>query len=264
MKLRILPSRFRRGRFIEAALGNLGAAYFHLGDFEKALSSFQQAQQESREIGTTSAQVDWLWDAGSAYSNLGNLQRARECYKQSLKAAKIIDNREEIAAIEADLAFLLFQQGQFDSAKTHSDEAIRTARASGDQAGELDPLFLQALLAEQQANGQDAERMLMQVYGKSEKNPSMRGQIENALANLYAGKKQTRQAELWYRKSILTFEDQRAAIKQEELRLPFFANGDAFYRDYADFLISSQKPEEALQLLDIGRARTLAEGLGLR
>jgi CHAT domain-containing protein/Flp pilus assembly protein TadD len=248
---------------LEAALGNLGAAYFQLGDFEKALSGFQQAEQASREIGTTSAQVDWLWDAGSAYSNLGNLQQARECYEQSLKAAKAIDNREEIAAIEADLAFLLFQQGQFDSAKAHSDEAIRSAHASGDQAGELEPLFLQALLAEKQLNGQDPERMLMQVYGKSEKNPSMRGQIENALANLYAGKKQNRQAELWYRKSILTFEDQRTAIKQEELRLPFFANGDTLYRDYADFLISSQKQEQALELLDVGRAKTLAEGLGL-
>jgi CHAT domain-containing protein/Flp pilus assembly protein TadD len=248
---------------LEAALGNLGAAYFHVGDFEKALSSFQQAEQASREIGTTSAQVDWLWDAGSAYSNLGNLQQARECYEQSLKAAKAIDNREEIAAIEADLAFLLFQQGQFDSAKAHSDEAIRSAHASGDQAGELEPLFLQALLAEKQLNGQDPERMLMQVYGKSEKNPSIRGQIENALANLYAGKKQNRQAELWYRKSILTFEDQRTAIKQEELRLPFFANGDTLYRDYADFLISSQKQEQALELLDVGRAKTLAEGLGL-
>ena len=72
-----------------------------------------------------------------------------------------------------------------------------------------------------------------------------------------------RQAELWYRKSIHTFEDQRSEIKEEELRLPFFANGDTLYRDYADFLISSQKPEEALQLLDVGRARTLAEGLGL-
>ncbi len=72
------------------------------------------------------------------------------------------------------------------------------------------------------------------------------------------------QADLWYRKSIRTFEDQRAAVKDEELRLPFFANGDALYRDYADFLISSQKPEEALQLLDIGRARTLAEGLDWR
>ncbi len=248
---------------LEAALGNLGAAYFQLGDFEKALSSFRQAEQQSREIGTTSAQVDWLWDEGSAYSNLGNLQQAKQCYEQSLKAAKAIDNREEIAAIESDLAFLLFQQEQFDAAKAHSDEAIRTAQQSGDQAGELEPLLLQALLAAQRPNGQDPERMLMAVYAKSEKNPSLRGEIENALANLYAGKNQKKQAELWYRKSILAFEDQRAAIKQEELRLPFFANGDAFYRDYADFLVSSQKQEEALQLLDIGRARTLAEGLGL-
>ncbi len=52
-------------------------------------------------------------------------------------------------------------------------------------------------------------------------------------------------------------------IDDEELRLPFFANGDALYRRYADFLIASRKPEYALQLLDIGRARTLAEGLGL-
>lgn len=82
------------------------------------------------------------------------------------------------------------------------------------------------------------------------------------LANLYAGRHQSALAVLWYRKSIGTFEDRRAAVKDEELRLPFFANGDTVYRDYADFLIASQKQEKALQLLDIGRARTLAEGLG--
>jgi CHAT domain-containing protein/tetratricopeptide (TPR) repeat protein len=248
---------------LEAALGNLGAAYYHTGDFEKALSSFQQAGQESREIGTTSAQVDWLWDAGSAYSRLGDLQQAKTCYEQSLKAAKAIDNREEIEAIEADLAFLLFEQGQFDSAKTYSDEAIRMARSSGDQNGELEPLFLQALLAARQPNGQDGERLLQEVYRKSGESPSMRWRIEDALANYYAGKKQTRQAIVWYRKSINTFEDQRAAVKDETLRLPFFANGDTLYRDYADFLIASEKQEAALELLDIGRARTLQEGLGL-
>jgi CHAT domain-containing protein len=52
-------------------------------------------------------------------------------------------------------------------------------------------------------------------------------------------------------------------VRNEELRLPFLGNGEALYRDYADFLITSQKPEKALQLLDIGRAKTLAEGLGL-
>jgi CHAT domain-containing protein len=247
---------------IEAALGTVGAAYFYLGDFEKALSSFQQAEQESREIGTTSAQVDWLWDAGSSYYKLGNLVDANRCLGQSLKAALAIDDKEEIAGIETDQAYLLFQEGQFDAAKTHSDEAIRVARLSGDKAGELEPLFLQARLATRQANGQDAERMLMEVYGRSVESPSLRGEIENALADFYAGRRRPTQAELWYRRSIRTFDDQRATVKNEELRLPFFANGDALYRDYADFLIARQKQEAALQLLDIGRAKTLAEGLG--
>jgi len=248
---------------LEAALGNIGAAYYHLGDFEKALANFQHAEQEAKEIGTTSAQTDWLWDEGSSYYRLGNLQQAKTCYEQALETAKAIDNREEIVHIDSDLAFLLFSQGKFDAAKTQSDEALHAARLSGDQAAELEPLFLQALLATRQENSQGGERMLMQVYGKSTANPSVRGQIENALANFYAARKQSKQADLWYRKSIRSFEDQRSTVKDEELRLPFFANGDALYRDYANFLITSQKQEQALQLLDIGRARTLAEGLEL-
>ena len=93
--------------------------------------------------------------------------------------------------------------------------------------------------------------------------PPLQGEIDGALADFYAGKQQARKADLWYRKSIRSFEEQRAAVRDEELRLPFFANGDALYRRYADFLIASRKPDDALQLLDIGRARTLAEGLGL-
>jgi len=37
--------------------------------------------------------------------------------------------------------------------------------------------------------------------------------------------------------------------------LPFFANGYALYRRYAEFLIESRKPDYALQLLDVGRAK---------
>jgi CHAT domain-containing protein/tetratricopeptide (TPR) repeat protein len=247
---------------IEAALGDAGTAYFYLGDFEKALSNFQQAEKAAQEIGTTSAQVDWLVDAGSSYDRLGNLQEAKRCYEQSLKAALAIGAPQEIAEIDTRLAFLLYRQGQFDTAKTHSEEAVRAARTSGDKSGELEPMFLEALLASRQANVQDAEQMLMQVYEKSVEDPSLRWDIENALADFYAGRQRPARADLWYRKSIRTFEDQRAAVRDEELRLPFFANGDALYREYADFLIASHEPEKALQLLDIGRARTLAEGLG--
>jgi CHAT domain-containing protein len=246
---------------IEAAVGNMGSAYFYLGDFEKALSNFLQAEQEAKEIGTTSAQVDWLWVAGSAYYNLGNLKKATECYRVSLKGARSINALEEMTAINTQLGYLLYRQGQFDAARTHSEEAIRIARMSADKFGELEPLFVRALLAAQAKEG-DAERMLMHVHEESAENPSLRPQVENALAGFYAGSKKSRQADLWYRKSIRTFEDERAAVKSIELRLPFFANGDTLYRDYADFLIASQKQQQALQLLDIGRAKTLAEALG--
>jgi CHAT domain-containing protein/Tfp pilus assembly protein PilF len=247
---------------LELALGNLGLAYFYLGDFEKALSDFQQAEQEAKEIGTTSAQLVWLMDAGSSYYRLGNLQAAKTCYEQSLRTAMTIDAPGEIADIDTELAFLLYRQGQFDSAKTRSEEAILAARRAGDKSEELEPLYLQALLATRQENGQDPERLLLRVNHESAEKPALQGEIDGALGDFYSGRHQRVQADLWYRKSIRSFEDQRAAVRDEELRLPFFANGDALYRGYADFLIASHEPEKALQLLDIGRARTLAEGLG--
>ena len=247
---------------IQLALGNLGVAYASLGDYEKALSNFQQAQQQAKLIGARRYQVDWLWSAGAAYYRLGDLQSAAGNYEEALKDALAINSPGQVAGIQTQLAFLCYQQGQFDVAKTHSEEAIRAARIAGDKAAELDPAFLQALLATRSAGGQEAERMLLRMHEQSGDIPSLHLAVENALAKYYEGKKQTRQSDLWYRKSIHTFEEQRAAVQEEELRLPFFANGDALYRDYAAFLIASQKQQAALQLLDVGRARTLSEGLG--
>ena len=247
---------------MQTAQENMGTAYFDLGDYEKALSNFQQAEEVATQIGATSSQVDSLWGAGSVYYKLGNLEAASRCYQEALKDALTIHSLYEIAGLHTDLASVLYQEGKFDAARMHSEEAIRAARVSGDKASELAPLFLQALLAARQPNGQGAERMLTQVYGESTGSPSLRSEVENAFANYYVGRKQTTQADLWYRKSIHTFEDQRSTVKDEELRLPFFANGDTLYRDYADFLIASRKQEKALRLLDLGRAKTLAEGLG--
>jgi CHAT domain-containing protein len=248
---------------IEAASGNLGLAYFHLGDFEKALSNFHQAEKQAENIGTTTMQVDWLMDACHSHYMLGNLQEAKACFDRSLKLATGIDAFAETADIQTGLAFLLYRQGQLDSAKAHNQEAIQASRRAGDQSQELETRYLQALLTTRQEDNRDAERLLLQVNHDSSTDPALQADIEGAIADFYAGKQQAKKADLWYRKSIRSFELQRAAVDDEELRLPFFANGDALYRRYADFLIASRRPEDALQLLDIGRARTLAEGLGL-
>ena len=60
--------------------------------------------------------------------------------------------------------FCSIKQGQFDAAKTHSEEAIRAARTLGDKAGELGAI-VPASTARHAARqmGETAERMLMQV-----------------------------------------------------------------------------------------------------
>jgi CHAT domain-containing protein len=248
---------------IATASGNLGLTYYHLGDFEKALSNFQQAESEAKEIGTASLQVDWLMDACHSNYMLGKLQEAKKCFDQALKIAKGIDAPADLADIQTGLAFLLYRQGQLDSAKVHNDEAIQASRRAADKPQELETRYLQALLASRQEDNRNSERLLLQVNHDSAADPALQAEIQSAIADFYAGKQQATKADLWYRKSIHSFEQQRAAVDDEELRLSFFANGDALYRRYADFLIASRKPDYALQLLDVGRARTLAEGLKL-
>jgi CHAT domain-containing protein/Tfp pilus assembly protein PilF len=246
---------------IQQALGNLGVAYFHLGDFDKALDNFNQAAEEARETGTTYPRVGWLWGTASSEYELGRFEEAKLYYEESLKAAIAINAREEIAGINTELAMLFLKEEQFDSAKRYCDEAIREADASVDQSAKLEPLYVKALLAARTPNGQDAERMLLQVHEESVAIPYLRWDIEDGLGTYYSSRHQVTQAERWYRRSIKTFEMQRDAVKGEELKLPFFANGDSLYRDYAVFLISSHRQNEALKLLDLSRARTLEEGL---
>jgi CHAT domain-containing protein/tetratricopeptide (TPR) repeat protein len=246
---------------VEAAHGNMGDAYYHLGDYERALSSFQTAEKEAKNIGTTSAQVEWASEAGSSYYKLGDLKEAKIYFEQALTGAKAINANEEIAGVETQLALLLYQEGQYESAKVYGDEAVRASRLDGDKSAEAEPLFVQALLATRQEEGEVAKQRLLSVYQSAAGSDYLRWQIEETLAEFFDRRHDAKQAERWYRKSIQTFDTQRASVKDEELKLPFFANGDGLYRDYANFLIVSHRPKEALSLLDLGRARTLAEGL---
>jgi CHAT domain-containing protein len=249
---------------LQAGLGNAGWAYYSLGDFEKALASFQQAEVEAKSVGVTDNEILWLQSAGLSLYRLGDFRQAQSCYEDALREAQASRDTVRQATSDNSLGELFLQLDQLDAAKARADEALSAARQIGDKDNELEALLLQGLIAARQSKGDEAERMFVQVYGDPDRTPSLRWETENAFANLYASRHQTEQADVWHRKSIATFETQRASVQDEERRLPFFANGDALYRDYAEFLIETHRSDEALQLLDGARARILKEGLGGR
>jgi len=251
----------RRQRQI--ALGNLGWAYENLGDFDNALANFQAAERQAKEIGMTDSRVRWLQDAGLVEYKLGNFDEARRYDEEALKFALTLpaaDAVDQIVNIQTNLALLLDGQGQTDEARKYSDAAMATARESKDVNVVAYATFLRGRLA-RHAEAPDAERLLMQAWQMTT-DLEIRMDAENALANLHRGLGEARQAELWYRRSIRTFEQNRSSVQNAALRLSSFGYGDAVYRDYAQFLIDAHRPIEALQLLDRSRARTLDEGLG--
>jgi len=260
-----LAKSIQAPRQVQLALGNVGWAYMNLGDFDNALVNFQAAEVQAKDIGMAGSRVAWLQDAGLADYRLGNLQEARQYDEQALAAALKLpaaNEVDDVVNIETNLALLLYGQGQYGEAKTYSDAAVAAAGQSKDDKVVAYAGFIEGLIAARLASGEDAQRLLMQSR-QTTTDPETKMEIESALANFYSGRHQSKPAELWYRRSIQTFERNRASIQNEALRLSAFAYGDAVYRDYAEFLIGVNRPLEALRLLDRSRARTLEEGLGV-
>jgi CHAT domain-containing protein/outer membrane protein assembly factor BamD (BamD/ComL family) len=250
-------------RQLQLALGNLGWSYQNLGDFDRALSNFLNADRQAQESGMTANRVVWLQDAGQAEHRLGNLQEARKYDEQALHYASMLPAGkavDQIANTETNLAQLLYEQAQYDAARKYSDDAARVAQNSKDDNVVAYARFMQGLLASHETGNNEAQSILMSAW-KLVPDPDLHAEIENAIAKLYSGRQQPAQAQLWYRRSIQTFEDKRSTVKDLALRLAAFGYGDKIYRDYADFLIGMNKPIDALQLLDRSRARTLEEGL---
>jgi CHAT domain-containing protein/tetratricopeptide (TPR) repeat protein len=251
-------------RQLQLAMGNMGWAYANLGDFDSALAQFQQAEQLADEIGISRNRALWLQDAGLTEYKLGDLKSARRYEEQALQVFRTLTagaNGDQITNIETNLALLLHQLGQDPAAQRQIDAAAQNSHGSKDNNVLAYVQFVQGLLAQRPGDA-DAEQTLLGARQLAT-DPDLRTDTEAALANLYAGRRLPAKAQLWYQRAIQTFEDKRAAVPDEALRLAAFGNGGAVYWQYAQFLIDSRRPEEALRLLDGSRARTLEEGLRL-
>lgn len=252
-------------RQLQMATGDMGWAYASLGDFERALVQFQQAEHLAQEIRMDRNRALWLQDAGLVEYKLGDLEVARRYEEQALQTFSTEGargSRDQVTNIEANLALLLYEQGQYAAAQGHIEAAALNSRESKDNHVVAYVAFVRGLIAQRIAGNVDAAQTLLAAR-QIAADPDLQTDIEVALANLYAERRLPAQAQRWYQNAVETFEAKRSAEPDESERLAAFGYGATVYRKYADFLIGSQRPDEALRLLDHSRARTLAEGLGL-
>jgi CHAT domain-containing protein/Tfp pilus assembly protein PilF len=247
----------------QAALGNLGWAYYGLGDFERSLSLSLEAEKRAIQVGDAIDQLYWTTNVGYVYASLGDLARAKESYLKALDLATAIKGREGIYNALRALALVSIESAEPREALKYSAEAIAIARADSNRLDELYPLLVKGLVAARLGDGAEAERAFREVEQDQHGNASLKWRAEHALARLYEGEKRLNDADHEYRTALATFEQARSSLQRNDSRLPFSNNAVRIYDDYIHFLVTQGKTEEALRYADYSRARTLSEGLGL-
>jgi CHAT domain-containing protein/Flp pilus assembly protein TadD len=247
----------------QTALGNMGWAYYKLGDTEKALNMFVDAEQQAAKLGDITDQIRWLTDAGYIHMDAGDLGQASRTFTQALQLAMQINSREPIINSLIALAFVSEQTDKLEDAKRYADEAL--AKAQHDQNGR-DIVYPELVLGRLAARSHDvaaAEKDFHAVAGSPDSPVFLKWEAQRSLARLDQDEGKFDTSERGYRAALSTFETARSELRDVDSRLPFLSNATHIYDDYIGLLIERGKIAEALQVADFSRARTLQEGLGL-
>ncbi len=245
------------------AVGNSGWAFYETGDYPRALASFNDAASRAARLGATSDEEFWNNTAGMSEARMGNYAAAREHYSRAMALARLLKTPLEIGQIDQSLASLELHSGQPAAAASYVDEARMLARQLESpfdiQLGDL----LRAQLLALQGNIPQAKSLLLQIETQTRQFPTIQLDAEHTLTKVMEKAGDTHAADSWYRRSITTYREQRSQLQTDDARLPFFANGRELYMDYVAFLIRNRRTDDALAVIDQGRAETLAEGLGV-
>ena len=246
------------------AQGNMGWAYYKIGDSEKALQMFQAAEKAAAEkgVGDVYDRENELTNIGYIYMDSGKFESAAQSFQQALELAESINSKEDSYNALRVLARLALLNGDTDHAGSFADRALGIARESKNHTDELYPRLVQGQILAL-GNTTDAENKIREVETDKSCPVFLKWEAEHALAQLYESEKRSDAADREYRTALATFEGARKSVHNEGYQLSFLTNASRIYDDYIHFLIAEGKRDEALKWADFSRARTLEEGLGL-
>ncbi|MGA2083943.1 MAG: CHAT domain-containing protein [Terracidiphilus sp.] len=242
--------------------GNLGWAYYQLGDDEKALELFLEAEKSAARLGDIRDELKWISNAASVYQDTGDLTRSTQSYRHALSLAKQIDSKEDIVNLLEDLALVSVETGKLEEASAYLDQ-VTPMESEGSIRLSASVMLTQGMLAAARRQDRQAETLYREIQSNPANPTSSRLSAGDELARLYERQGNTKAAERMYKTTLATFESARAELKHEDSRLPFAANAAPIYDDYIHFLVEQGRSDEALAIADQNRARTLTQGLGV-
>jgi CHAT domain-containing protein/predicted negative regulator of RcsB-dependent stress response len=239
-------------------LGSLGQAMAELGQYDSAIGHYRSAYDDAVHSGDTRTQAICRGCEGNSHFELGDMEGALTCYQQALALSQQTDDTRRIASWLGNIGNTWLRMGEVGKAIENCSKAVETARNSGDvqaQAAHLDSLgdcfvakgelsvamdrYREALDLSKTIQDRQGERIYLSNIGRVFQ---QLGQLQPAFDSLSS--------------AIELFDEQRSAIKADDLKTSFANRGQELYRDMVKVCLAMGKRVEALEF--VGRAKSRA------
>lgn len=248
--------------------GNLATLYRLQGHYQPALETLAQALDIGRQAGDQLAEGKWQDTLGSVYEELGDLDAAESCHRSALQIFEKLGHGSEAATVHNNLGNTLYRRGllmvddelaknAFETAAEHFRQACDGARRVGDNVmaanatGNSGIVYLRIGRPEQAVEAFEKARDTLQAAGRD---MEAGHQLEN-LGLAYAEYLGDPEKALHYYSSAIQVA--RNHGDTDGLRIALTRLGDLHRKQCKDYLAAQRAYEEAVELLNSGRA-TLA------
>jgi CHAT domain-containing protein/Flp pilus assembly protein TadD len=228
-----------------------------LADYDNAIQHYNEALKLLEQNKNQKSKAEVFRGRGNAYNSQGNSDKAIQDYLQALAIDEAAQNSSGVAQAKVNLAKIYYSLGDYAKALQYYKETLEfspiealaglgnTYLALGDTAKAID-LHQQSLEKAQQQEDKEGEG--------------------NALNNLAYALRQSgklTEAEQHLRKAIEIWENLRTKLDDAN-KVSIFEKQARTYRLLQENLIAQNKPDEALEIAERGRARAFVELLNSR
>jgi len=119
-----------------AGLGNLGIIYRSLGEYETAVSHFEQVLVIARTSGDKGSEGMSLNQLGSVYRFLGDYDTATHYHEQALAIFQLINDKTGEGNALGNLGIIYRSLGDYETAVSYMEQALAIAQEIGDKENE--------------------------------------------------------------------------------------------------------------------------------
>jgi CHAT domain-containing protein len=242
--------------------GNLGWYYRELGDDEQAEEQLHAALSTMLASGSAN-RVKYLLQLGEMESAHDEVEPAEREFRRALAITAEQSNVADRGNALRDLAELALKRHDYGGARRLNADALAAEAQSKDEGSVQLSRILSGRIAFAEGKLGDARNVLQSVAHEVT-SKSIRWEALTVLAKVDAASDDAAAADTHFKEAVETIDEARADIKDDFLRLSFLQLAKELYDSYVEFLVTNGHSLEALRVVELNRARTLAEGLGLK